>query len=183
MRQRNPSSTWIHRHFARTDVSCLCCPRSGNLSTISPGLSQLLYQRVFKGSLSSAQGTYFTLGFFQVLFGNSYELDQVPFVPHFAKLFKTAFDVYLDILRIVDLRTNTALNPGALGDGPQLICPPPMYQVVDKLRLRLLTADRNQPLRLVDSTFFVGEMFKDEVRLGKEAVSCEYFLTALTMCL
>jgi|ERR1700685_3660431 hypothetical protein len=125
-------------------------------------------------------------------------LAQVPFRRHLAEQISIAFDVYLDILRNVDLRVQKALKRDTPDYDRLHVCPPCMYKIEDEPSLKfsmLAAADGNQSLRLVDFAFRAGEhrpddrtfastrwlrpeevdVFKDEVRNAKKVHTVNFW--------
>jgi hypothetical protein len=118
--------------------------------------------------------------------------------------FRTAFDVYLDILHLVNARVQASLGQNTHNWRALNICPPCMYKLEDEPPLKfsiLLAQDGNSSLKHVDHIFKAGQprldtrtwrsdmwlspgevdVFRDDVAIGKAKVgpSITYFCSWL----
>ncbi|KAJ7431706.1 hypothetical protein B0H11DRAFT_1732054 [Mycena galericulata] len=91
---------------------------------------------------------------------------QVPRKAYLAEQLTTAYDAYLEILRRVETRIQTALGRDDSWKSTG-ICPPFFYKVDDEIKLVLFflgSLDGNNSLKLVDSTFRTGHPRFDNCR-------------------
>ncbi|KAH7911640.1 hypothetical protein BJ138DRAFT_1135257 [Hygrophoropsis aurantiaca] len=88
----------------------------------------------------------------------------IPYHRHLAEQFRTAFDVYLEVLRRIDTRINAALKHDTPHWRMLNSCPACQYQVVDEPPLRfsfLAAMDGNNSLKLVDPLLRWGNERRD----------------------
>ncbi|KAF8874791.1 hypothetical protein BD779DRAFT_1421837, partial [Infundibulicybe gibba] len=91
-------------------------------------------------------------------------LHHTPHNAYLADQFSNAYDCYLEILRHVKLRTDTALGRDKTWSAIS-ICPPCFYKTVGEPALKysfLAAMDGNNSLKLVDSTFRAGSVRPDD---------------------
>ncbi|KIY51425.1 hypothetical protein FISHEDRAFT_37141 [Fistulina hepatica ATCC 64428] len=87
---------------------------------------------------------------------------------YLARQFSWAYDVYLGILRAINADVNAALNRRDPEIQAKLLCAPCMYRLEEDAPLRpsmLVACDGNNSLKLIDSSFRIGQVRVDDRRL------------------
>ena len=96
---------------------------------------------------------------------NTHMIVQICVRANVAVQFRIAYDCYLEIMRSIRDRVQTAIGIDSLDSHTRSLCPPCSYELKDALPLhpkKLFSMDGNNSLKLMDSVYRAGELRSDD---------------------